>query len=128
MVTATARPGGRRRPDRSSHVFVLEGLAALAAKVAATSTVTQAVAGVGIAVAGVTGAGAAGALPTPVQDAVAGAVEVVSPFDLPDSSDAAETDDSGTDGPGDVPGADDSGTDSPEDTGGGGAGPGGGGG
>ena len=89
-------------------MFVLEGLAALAAKVAATSTVTQAVAGLGIAVAGVTGAGAAGALPTPVQDAVAGAVEVVSPFDLPDSSDdAAETDDSGTDSSDDLPDTDD---------------------
>jgi hypothetical protein len=75
-------------------VFVVEALGALAAKVAAASTVSQAVAGLGIAVAGV--------LPPPVQDVVAGAVEVVSPFDLPDSADAAdasETDDSGTDSP-----------------------------
>jgi hypothetical protein len=80
-------------------VFVVEALGALAAEVAAASTVSQAVAGLGIAVAGVTGAGAAGGLPPPVQDVVAGAVEVVSPFDLPDSADAAETDDSGTDSP-----------------------------
>jgi hypothetical protein len=57
-------------------VFVVEALGALAAEVAAASTVSQAVAGLGIAVAGV--------LPPPVQDVVAGAVEVVSPFDLPD--------------------------------------------
>lgn len=80
-------------------MFVVEALGALAAEVAAASTVSQAVAGLGIAVAGVTGAGAAGVLPPPVQDVVAGAVEVVSPFDLPDSADAAETDDSGTDSP-----------------------------
>ena len=116
-------------------MFVLEGLAALAAKVAAASTVSQAVAGLGIAVVGVTGAGAAGVLPTPVQNVVAGAVEVVSPFDLPDSADAIDddgtpdqgpsdapssddspestTDDDGTpdQGPGDAPGTDDSGTD-----------------
>ena len=99
-------------------MFVLEGLAALAAKVAAASTVSQAVAGLGIAVVGVTGAGAAGALPTPVQDVVAAAVEVVSPFDLPDSADAAaaETDDDGTpdQGSGDAPGTEDSPEDGPD--------------
>jgi hypothetical protein len=85
-------------------VAVFEGLAVLAAKIASASTVVQATAGFGIAVAGVTGAGAAGILPGALQDDVAGAVESVSPFDLPDSGD--ETRDSGTDGPGDVPGAD----------------------
>jgi len=87
----------------------LNGLAVLAAKITSASTVAQATAGLGIAVAGVTGAGAAGVLPGAVQDGVAGAVEAVSPFDLPDSADdrtplAGETVDSGTDGPGDVPG------------------------
>ena len=86
-------------------MFLVEALGALTAKVAAASTVSQAVAGLGIAVAGVTGAGAAGVLPPPVQDVVAGTVEVVSPFDLPDSADAAETDDSGTDSPDDARGS-----------------------
>ena len=45
------------------------------------------------AAAHVTGAGAAGVLPAPVPDVVAGAVEVVSPFDLPDSADVTVADD-----------------------------------
>src|SRR5829696_2598040 len=82
-------------------MILLEGIAALAAKVASASTIAQATAGLGI---GVTGAGAAGVLPGALQDGVASVVESVSPFDLPDSGD--ETRDSGTDGPGDVPVAD----------------------
>ena len=66
---------------------LLEGIAALLAKVASASTVAQATAGLGIAVAGVTGAGAAGVLPGPVQDTVAGAVEAVTPFELPRADD-----------------------------------------
>lgn len=65
---------------------LIEGIAALVAKVASASTVAQATAGLGIAVAGVTGAGAAGVLPGPVQDTVAGAVEAVTPFELPHSA------------------------------------------
>ena len=92
-------------------MVLLHGLAVLAAKITSASTVVQATAGLGIAVAGVTGAGAAGVLPGALQDGVAGAVQAVSPFDLPDSADgrtplAGETVDSGTDGPGDVPVAD----------------------
>ena len=68
-------------------MLLLEGLAALAAKVASASTVAQATAGLGIAVAGVTGAGAAGVLPGPLQDGVATTVEAVTPFDLPHSVD-----------------------------------------
>lgn len=87
---------------------LFESLAVLAAKFASASTVAQATAGLGIAVAGVTGAGAAGVLPGPVQDGVAGAIETVTSFDLPDSADdhavhAVETDDPGVDGPGDLP-------------------------
>ncbi|HLM07561.1 MAG TPA: hypothetical protein VK402_20475 [Blastococcus sp.] len=98
---------------------VFEGLAVLAAKVASASTVVQATAGLGIAVAGVTGAGAAGILPGPVQDGVAAAIESVTPFDLPDSADdrateAVETRDSKVDGPGDVPGIET--TDAPSST------------
>lgn len=68
---------------------LIEGIAALVAKVASASTIAQATAGLGIAVAGVTGAGAAGVLPGPVQDTVAGAVEAVTPFELPHSADDA---------------------------------------
>ena len=68
-------------------MLLLEGLAALAAKVASASTVAQATAGLGIAVAGLTGAGAAGVLPGPLQDGVATTVEAVTPFGLPHSVD-----------------------------------------
>lgn len=62
---------------------LIEGIAALVAKAASASTIAQSAAGLGIAVAGVTGAGAAGVLPAPVQDTVAGAVEAVTPFTMP---------------------------------------------
>jgi hypothetical protein len=99
-------------------VAVFSGLAVLAAKIASASTVAQAAAGLGIAVAGVTGAGAAGLLPGPLQDGVAGAVEAVTPFELPHSeADAApahrDTSDSRLDGPGDVPTATDVPTSAP---------------
>jgi hypothetical protein len=68
-------------------MVLLHGIATLAAKVASASTIAQAAAGLGIAVAGVTGAGAAGVLPGPVQDGVADTVEAVTPFDLPHSVD-----------------------------------------
>jgi hypothetical protein len=67
--------------------MLLESITAIAAKIAGANTVAQAAAGLGIAVAGVTGAGAAGILPGPVQDGVAGAIEAVSPFEAPDSGD-----------------------------------------
>jgi hypothetical protein len=93
-------------------VALFESFAVLVAKIASASTVAQVTAALGIAVAGVTGAGAAGVLPGAVQDGVARAVESVSPFDLPDSADdrgvpavETETDDSGLDGPGDLPSA-----------------------
>jgi hypothetical protein len=67
--------------------MLLQGIAALVTKIASASTVAQVAAGVGVTVAGVTGAGAAGVLPGPVQDGVAGAIEAVTPFDVPDSAD-----------------------------------------
>src|SRR3954470_8476834 len=85
-------------------MLLLEGIAAVVAKVASASTIAQATAGLGIAVAGVTGAGAAGVLPGLIQDSVAGAIESVSSFDVPDSGD--ETLDSGVDGADDAPAAD----------------------
>jgi hypothetical protein len=69
---------------------LIEGIAALLAKVASVSTVAQATAGLGIAVAGVTGAGAAGVLPAPLQDTVAGAVEAVTPFEMPHATDGSD--------------------------------------
>ena len=117
------RDGPHRRPvpRRTFHGTSSKALAAVVAKFAGAGTVAQVAAGLGIAAAGVTGAGAAGALPGPVQDVVASAVETVSPIDLPhprrprhrrpgtddigpddsDSGEAAETDDSGLDGPDD---------------------------
>ncbi len=68
-------------------MLVFEGIAAVVAKVTSASTIAQATAGLGIAVAGVTGAGAAGILPGPVQDGVASTVEAVTPFDLPHAVD-----------------------------------------
>jgi hypothetical protein len=67
--------------------MLLSGIAAVVTKLASASTVAQVATGLGITVAGVTGAGAAGVLPGPVQDGVAGAIESVTPFDVPDSSD-----------------------------------------
>ncbi|MGY2085282.1 hypothetical protein [Blastococcus sp. SYSU DS0539] len=69
---------------------LLEGFAVVVAKFAGAGTVAQVATGLGIAAAGVTGAGAAGALPAPVQDAVASAVESVTPFELPESTDSAD--------------------------------------
>jgi hypothetical protein len=67
--------------------MLLSGLTALAAKIASASTVAQATCGLGLAVAGITGAGAAGVLPGAVQDGVAGAVESITPFELPHTAD-----------------------------------------
>jgi hypothetical protein len=64
-------------------------LVAVAAKLTSVGAATQAAAGLGIALASLTGAGALGVLPAPVQDRVSGVVEAVTPFDLPDSADAS---------------------------------------
>ena len=75
-----ARPIARRRRRRT----VLGILTAAAVKLASAGAVAQAATGLGIALAAVTGAGAAGVLPDPVQDRVSGILEAVTPFDLPD--------------------------------------------
>src|SRR4051794_24101529 len=94
-------------------MFLLESIAAVAAKIVSASTLAQVAAGVGITVAGVTGAGAAGVLPAGVQDGVAGAVEAVTPFDLSDSADDRVTgvDDTDQGGDADQGGAADQGGD-----------------
>jgi hypothetical protein len=80
--THAAAPGHPRR--RRTMIGIL---AAAAAKFASAGAVAQASTGVGLALVSVTGAGAVGALPGPVQDSVAGVIESVTPFDLPDSAD-----------------------------------------
>lgn len=57
------------------------------AKVMSAGVLAKTTAGAALAVTAVTGAGAAGVLPDPVQDPVAAVVEGVSPLDLPDSGD-----------------------------------------
>jgi hypothetical protein len=79
----TAQPLGQRR----ARPTMLGVLAAAAAKVASARAVAQAATGVGIVLAGATGAGAAGVLPDPIQDQVAHVVEAATPFELPDSAD-----------------------------------------
>lgn len=78
----TAVAGQPRRRRTMIGIF-----AAAAAKFASAGAVAQASTGVGLALVSVTGAGAVGALPGPVQDSVAGVIESVTPFDLPDSAD-----------------------------------------
>jgi hypothetical protein len=91
---ALPRASGRQR-RRPTMIGIL---AAAAAKFASAGAVAHAATGVGLALAGVTGAGAAGVLPAPVQDGVAGAVEILTPLDLPDSSDAHPSGDPEVDG------------------------------
>jgi hypothetical protein len=74
-----ARPPRRQRARRA--------VDALVARAAGAGLVAKIVLGSTVAVAGVTGAGAAGALPDPAQDAVARVVGVVSPFEFPTSAD-----------------------------------------
>jgi hypothetical protein len=64
----------------------------LAEFLAGLSVAAKATFGVGVAMASVTAAGAAGALPDAVQNVVATSVEAVTPFDLPDSGDADDDD------------------------------------
>lgn len=57
---------------------------------AGLSVAAKATFGVGVAMASVTAAGAAGALPGAVQNVVATGIEAVTPFDLPDSGDLSD--------------------------------------
>lgn len=62
-------------------------LSRLARNVAAAGLAARIALGAGVAAAGMTGAAAAGVLPGPVQDAVAGAMETVTPFEFPRHAD-----------------------------------------
>jgi hypothetical protein len=77
-------------PKWRSKMAVPQILAMALGKIAGASGVAQAATGVTIAMVSVTGAGAAGVLPPPVQDRVAAVAESLSPFDLPDSTGKAE--------------------------------------
>jgi beta-lactamase class A len=63
-----------------------------AATIGALRTAARVAAGLGIAAAGMTGAGAAGVLPTPVQNTVAHVVAAVLPLDLPHTDRAVVAD------------------------------------
>jgi hypothetical protein len=84
-------PPSRRAHGRRRRRFTMI-LSALIAKFVSAGAVAQAATGATVVVVTLTGAGAAGVLPDPVQDTVAGVVETVSPLDLPDSGDAEESD------------------------------------
>ena len=72
----------------------------LAEFLAGLSVAAKATFGVGVAMASVTAAGAAGALPDAIQNVVASGVEAVTPFELPDSGDeSGEVDDEGGETP-----------------------------
>lgn len=87
-ASGPAHPQASGLPKRRRHpMLVSQLLAAAVAKFAAAGGVAHAAAGVSIALAGVTGAGAVGALPAPVQDRFAEVVEAVSPFDASASAD-----------------------------------------
>jgi hypothetical protein len=85
----TAGRGGHRRRKRT----VFEALSAAAARAMPAGAFAQAALGLGVVLAGVTGAGAAGVLPGPVQDEVSSVVEVLTPFELPTSADDTSTGD-----------------------------------
>ena len=83
--TRTARSAGappsRGTRDRNRRRFAMF-FPALLAKLLSAGAVAQATAGAGVVVVVVTGAGVVGALPDPVQDPVATAIEAVTPLEL----------------------------------------------
>ena len=90
--TATARSAGSPPARRPARVRIRRRTAmflpALFAKLLSAGAVAQACTGAGVAVVLVTGAGAAGALPDPVQTTVSSVVGAVTPFDLPSGEEA----------------------------------------
>jgi hypothetical protein len=86
-VPRPAQPGGHRRKKRT----VFGVLTAAVARLTPAGAVAQAALGLGVVLAGVTGAGAAGVLPGPVQDEVSAVLEAVTPFEPPNSADDRST-------------------------------------
>ncbi|TQN37707.1 hypothetical protein FHU33_4371 [Blastococcus colisei] len=74
-------PRGPRIRNRRRFAMILP---ALIAKLLSAGAVAQAATGAGVALVVVTGAGAAGVLPDPLQNTVAAAVETVTPLELPE--------------------------------------------
>jgi hypothetical protein len=72
---------------RKKKMLVSDFLSSLAAKLGALGLAAKLGLGVGVAAAAVTSAGAAGVLPAPAQNVVAGAVNTVTPFHLPEGGD-----------------------------------------
>ena len=85
--TRTARSAGPPPLRRASRIRNRRRFAmifpVLLTKFLSAGAVAQAATGAGIIVVAVTGAGAAGVLPDPLQNTVAAAVETVTPFELP---------------------------------------------
>jgi hypothetical protein len=90
----TARSAGSPPARRSSRVRIRRRTAmifpVLFAKFLSAGAVAQAATGAGIVVVAFTGAGAAGALPAPVQDTFATVVATVTPLEVPTSEEAPE--------------------------------------
>jgi uncharacterized membrane protein YgcG len=93
--TRTARSAGSPPVRRSSRVRIRRRAAmifpVLIAKFLSAGAVAQAATGAGVVVVAFTGIGAAGALPTPVQDTFATVVETVTPLEAPTSDETAGT-------------------------------------
>ncbi len=89
----TARSAGSPPARRPARVRIRRRTAmfipALFAKLLSAGAVAQAATGAGVAVVLVTGAGAVGALPDPVQNTVSSVVGAVTPFDLPSGEETA---------------------------------------
>jgi hypothetical protein len=83
-VVSAAGPGGRPGRKRMPGT---ETAAAMTTKVAGLSLLAKLGLGTSLAAAGMTGAGAAGVLPTAANDAVRGAIEIVTPVDFGSSGD-----------------------------------------
>ncbi|HMG40091.1 MAG TPA: hypothetical protein VK611_02145 [Acidimicrobiales bacterium] len=77
---------GDTKINQETHSMDVGRFAAIAARVASLGTAARIGLGAAIAAASVAGAGAAGALPGPANDAVRGAIETVSPVDFADEA------------------------------------------
>jgi hypothetical protein len=86
-VPGAAQPTRHRREKRT----LFRVLTGAVTRVTPAGAVAQAALGLGVVLAGVTGAGAAGILPDPVQDEVSTVLEAVTPFDVPNSAHETST-------------------------------------
>ena len=89
--SAGTPPRGASRIRNRRRVAMI--LPALLAKLLSAGAVAQAATGAGVVLVVVTGAGAAGVLPDPLQSTVAAAVGTVTPFELPDGEETGPVQD-----------------------------------